>query len=46
MELYQVFCTDPNGIKVELNFEGQDRPLNILKQEYEARLYEKDYLLT
>ena len=46
MELHQVFCLDPNGIKVEFNFEGQDRPFNTLKQEYEARLYERDYLLT
>ena len=36
MELYQVFCTDPNGIKVELNFEGQDRPWATLEKEHKV----------
>jgi catechol 2,3-dioxygenase-like lactoylglutathione lyase family enzyme len=33
MDLYQVFCFDPHGIKVEFNFEGQDRPFSILLKE-------------
>ena len=36
MDLHQVFCIDPHGIKVEFNFEGQDRPWTVLEQEYEA----------
>ena len=34
MDLYQVFCFDPHGIKIEFNFEGQDRPFSILSREH------------
>ena len=36
MDLHQVFCHDPHGIKVEFNFEGQDRPWATIAQEHEA----------
>ena len=34
MDLYQVFCFDSHGIKIEFNFEGQDRPFSILSREH------------
>ena len=36
MDLHQLFCFDPHGIKVEFNFEGQDRPWTTLEKEREA----------
>ena len=36
MDLHQVFCNDPHGIKVEFNFEGQDRPWATIEQEHVA----------
>lgn len=35
MDLHQLFCFDPHGIKVEFNFEGQDRPWATVKKAYE-----------
>jgi catechol 2,3-dioxygenase-like lactoylglutathione lyase family enzyme len=32
MDLHQLFCHDPHGIKVEFNFEGQDRPWSTLER--------------
>ena len=32
MDLHQLFCYDPHGIKVEFNFEGQDRPWKTLQE--------------
>ena len=34
MDLHQLFCFDPHGIKVEFNFEGQDRPWKTLEKEH------------
>ena len=36
MDLHQVFCRDPHGIKVEFNFEGQDRPWATIEREHKA----------
>ena len=36
MELHQLFCFDPHGIKVEFNFEGQDRPWATIEKEHRA----------
>ena len=36
MDLHQLFCYDPHGIKVEFNFEGQDRPWTTVEKEHEA----------
>lgn len=36
MDLHQLFCYDPHGIKVEFNFEGQDRPWATVEKEHEA----------
>jgi catechol 2,3-dioxygenase-like lactoylglutathione lyase family enzyme len=36
MDLHQLFCHDPHGIKVEFNFEGQDRPWATVEKEHEA----------
>ena len=36
MDLHQLFCHDPHGIKVEFNFEGQDRPWATIAEEHEA----------
>ena len=36
MDLHQIFCFDPHGIKVEFNFEGQDRPWKTLEKEHKA----------
>ena len=35
MDLHQLFCFDPHGIKVEFNFEGQDRPWATIEKEHE-----------
>ncbi len=32
MDLHQVFCYDPHGVKCEFNFEGQDRPWKTLER--------------
>ncbi len=32
MDLHQVFCFDPHGVKCEFNFEGQDRPWRTLEK--------------
>ena len=32
MDLHQIFCHDPHGIKVEFNFEGQDRPWQTIQK--------------
>ena len=32
--LHQLFCFDPHGIKVEFNFEGQDRPWATIEREH------------
>jgi len=32
MDLHQLMCIDPHGIKVEFNFEGQDRPWKTLQK--------------
>ena len=34
MDLHQLFCFDPHGIKVEFNFEGQDRPWATIEKEH------------
>ncbi len=34
--LYQLFCFDPHGIKVEVNFFGMDRPWKVLAAEHKA----------
>ena len=34
MEVHQIFCFDPHGIKVEFNFEGQDRPWATIEKEH------------
>jgi len=34
MDLHQLFCHDPHGIKIEFNFEGQDRPWNTIEKLY------------
>lgn len=34
MDLHQLFCYDPHGIKVEFNFEGQDRPWSTIEKEH------------
>lgn len=34
MDLHQLFCFDPHGIKVEFNFEGQDRPWKTLEKKH------------
>ena len=34
MDLHQLFCFDPHGIKVEFNFEGQDRPWTTIEKEH------------
>ena len=36
MDLHQLFCFDLHGIKVEFNFEGQDRPWKTLEKEHKA----------
>ncbi len=36
MDLHQLFCYDPHGIKVEFNFQGQDRPWVTLEKEHQA----------
>ena len=36
MDLYQLFCFDPHGIKVEVNFFGMDRPWKVLTAEHRA----------
>lgn len=36
MDLHQLFCYDPHGIKVEFNFEGQDRPWATVEKEHKA----------
>jgi catechol 2,3-dioxygenase-like lactoylglutathione lyase family enzyme len=36
MDLHQLFCYDPHGIKVEFNFEGQDRPWTTVEKEHKA----------
>ena len=36
MDLHQIFCIDPHGIKVEFNFEGQDRPWKTLLKEHKV----------
>lgn len=36
MDLHQLFCYDPHGIKVEFNFEGQDRPWATVEKEHNA----------
>ena len=36
MELHQLFCYDPHGIKVEFNFEGQDRPWVTIEKAHAA----------
>ena len=35
MDLHQLFCFDPHGIKVEFNFEGQDRPWVTIEKEHQ-----------
>ena len=35
MDLHQLFCFDPHGIKVEFNFEGQDRPWTTIEKEHQ-----------
>ena len=35
MDLHQLFCFDPHGIKIEFNFEGQDRPWGTLEKEHQ-----------
>ena len=37
MDLHQIFCYDPHGIKVEFNFAGQDRPWKTLQEERKDR---------
>ena len=40
MDLHQLFCHDPHGIKIEFNFEGQDRPWPTIEKLYrEPELY-------
>ena len=34
MDLHQLFCFDPHGIKVEFNFEGWDRPWTTIEKEH------------
>ena len=34
MDLHQLFCFDPHGVKVEFNFEGQDRPWETLEKQH------------
>ena len=36
MDLHQLFCFDPHGVKVEFNFEGQDRPWATIEKEHKA----------
>ena len=36
MDLHQLFCFDPHGVKGEFNFEGQDRPWKTLEKEHKA----------
>ena len=36
MALHQIFCHDPHGIKIELNFEGRERPWATLEAERAA----------
>ncbi len=36
MDLHQLFCFDPHGVKVEFNFEGQDRPWSTIEKEHKA----------
>ncbi len=36
MDLYQLFCFDPHGIKVEVNFFGMDRPWKVIAAEHKA----------
>ena len=36
MDLHQLFCFDPHGIRIELNFEGRDRPWATIREEHEA----------
>ena len=38
MDLHQLFCFDPHGVKVEFNFEGQDRPWDTLEQQHQEFL--------
>ena len=36
MDLYQLFCFDPHGIKIEVNFFGMDRPWKVIAAEHKA----------
>ncbi len=36
MDLFQLFCFDPHGIKVEVNFFGMDRPWKVIAAEHKA----------
>ena len=38
MDLHQVFCFDPHGVKCEFNFEGQDRPWKTLQETHKEVL--------
>jgi catechol 2,3-dioxygenase-like lactoylglutathione lyase family enzyme len=38
MDLHQLFCFDPHGVKVEFNFEGQDRPWKTLQKTHKEVL--------
>ena len=37
-DLHQLFCFDPHGVKVEFNFEGQDRPWKTLEKTHKEFL--------
>ena len=38
MDLFQLFCFDPHGIKVEVNFFGMDRPWKVIAAEHKAMI--------
>ena len=37
IEVHQLFCFDPHGIKIEFNFKGRDRPRATLEREHKQR---------
>jgi catechol 2,3-dioxygenase-like lactoylglutathione lyase family enzyme len=44
MDLHQIFCHDPHGIKIEFNFEGQDRPWQTIQKLHDDFLLQR-YLI-
>jgi catechol 2,3-dioxygenase-like lactoylglutathione lyase family enzyme len=44
MDLHQLFCHDPHGIKIEFNFEGQDRPWQTIQKLHDDFLLQR-YLI-